>query len=54
MTDPEQVWPDRFGVDIKTTDEMRNPENYTELNFRSLGSYTLSDLERIALESDAF
>ena len=24
MSDPEQVWPDRFGVDIKTTDFMTN------------------------------
>ncbi len=24
MADPEQVWPDRFGVDIKTTDFMSN------------------------------
>ncbi len=24
MADPEQVWPDRFGVDIKTTDFMAN------------------------------
>jgi malate synthase len=28
--------------------------NYTELEFRSLGSYTRADLDRIAAESDAF
>ena len=28
-------------------------ENYTELNFRSLGSYTQEDLKRIGLEADA-
>ncbi|MGH9339513.1 MAG: hypothetical protein ACRD1R_07975 [Acidobacteriota bacterium] len=28
--------------------------NYTELNFRSLGSYTRADLDRIGLEADAF
>lgn len=28
--------------------------NYTELNFRSLGSYTRADLERIAEKADAF
>tara|TARA_Y100001934_G_scaffold191539_1_gene225699 strand:- start:618 stop:1190 length:573 start_codon:yes stop_codon:yes gene_type:complete len=28
-------------------------ENYTELNFRSLGSYTQEDLKRIGLEVDA-
>ena len=29
-------------------------KNYTELNFRSLGSYTRADLERIAAQADAF
>lgn len=29
-------------------------KNYSELNFRSLGSYTRADLERIASEPDAF
>ncbi len=33
---------------------MRWVENYTDLNFRSLGSYTRADLERIAGEPDAF
>jgi malate synthase len=29
-------------------------KNYTELNFRSLGSYTIADLESIAVDEDAF
>jgi hypothetical protein len=29
-------------------------KNYTELNFRSLGSYTVVDLEAIAAADDAF
>jgi malate synthase len=29
-------------------------QNYTELNFRSLGSYTRADLDNIAKQSDAF
>jgi hypothetical protein len=33
---------------------MRWIRNYTELDFRSLGSYTRADLERIAAEPDAF
>jgi malate synthase len=33
---------------------MRWIKNYTELNFRSLGSYTRAELERIAAEPDAF
>ena len=33
---------------------MRWAKNYTELNFRSLGSYTPADMERIASEPDAF
>ena len=33
---------------------MRWIRNYTELNFRSLGSYTRADLETIASASDAF
>jgi malate synthase len=33
---------------------MRWIKNYTELNFRSLGAYTISDLEAIATAEDAF
>jgi malate synthase len=33
---------------------MRWIKNYTDLDFRSLGSYTRADLERIAREPDAF
>jgi malate synthase len=33
---------------------MRWIKNYTELNFRSLGSYTMADLEAIAAADDAF
>lgn len=33
---------------------MRWIKNYTELNFRSLGSYTRADLDRIAVAEDAF
>jgi len=33
---------------------MRWIKNYTELNFRSLGSYTSADLETIAAADDAF
>ncbi|HEY3129531.1 MAG TPA: hypothetical protein VGL91_08735 [Acidobacteriota bacterium] len=33
---------------------MRWIKNYTELNFRSLGSYTRADLDRIAAGEDAF
>jgi malate synthase len=33
---------------------MRWIKNYTELNFRSLGSYTLADLDAIAAGDDAF
>jgi malate synthase len=33
---------------------MRWIKNYTELNFRSLGSYTIADLEAIAAADDAF
>jgi malate synthase len=33
---------------------MRWVKNYTELNFRSLGSYTVADLEAIAAAPDAF
>jgi malate synthase len=33
---------------------MRWIKNYTELNFRSLGSYTVADLEAIAAADDAF
>ena len=33
---------------------MRWIRNYTEFDYRSLGSYTRADLERIAAEQDAF
>jgi hypothetical protein len=33
---------------------MRWVKNYTELDFRSLGSYTLADLEAIAVADEAF
>ncbi|HLC41600.1 MAG TPA: hypothetical protein VJO34_08235 [Methylomirabilota bacterium] len=33
---------------------MRWIKNYTELNFRSLGSYTRADLDKIAAEPDSF
>ncbi len=33
---------------------MRWVKNYTDLDFRSLGSYTLADMDRIASEPDAF
>jgi malate synthase len=33
---------------------MRWIKNYTDLDFRSLGSYTRADLERIAAAPDAF
>jgi hypothetical protein len=33
---------------------MRWIRNYTDLDFRSLGSYTRADLDRIAREPDAF
>jgi hypothetical protein len=33
---------------------MRWIKNYTELNFRSLGSYPLAELEDIAAADDAF
>lgn len=33
---------------------MRWIKNYTELNFRSLGSYTRADLDKIAAAPDAF
>ena len=29
-------------------------KNYTEYNFRSLGSYTREDLDKIADDNDAF
>jgi hypothetical protein len=29
-------------------------KNYTELNYRSLGSYTRADLDSIAVQADAF
>jgi malate synthase len=48
--------------DAETKARYRNAErialrwikNYTELDFRSLGSYTRADLDRIAREADAF
>jgi hypothetical protein len=33
---------------------MRWIKNYTDLDFRSLGSYTRADLDRISREPDAF
>jgi len=42
----------RYGQAVKIA--MRWIKNYTELDFRSLGSYTRSDLDRIAAEPDAF
>jgi hypothetical protein len=33
---------------------MRWIKNYTELNFRSLGSYTIANLEAIAAGDEAF
>jgi hypothetical protein len=33
---------------------MRWIKNYTELEFRSLGSYTRADLDRIAAAPEAF
>ena len=49
-------------TDAETKARYRNAErialrwikNYTELDFRSLGSYTRADLDRIAREADAF
>ncbi|MCD5399063.1 MAG: hypothetical protein LR120_04900 [Dehalococcoidia bacterium] len=38
----------------RTQKRIRWAKNYTELNFRALGSYTRADLERIASEPDAF
>ncbi|HEV8456909.1 MAG TPA: hypothetical protein VGR44_01315, partial [Methylomirabilota bacterium] len=42
----------RYGKAVKVA--MRWIRNYTELDFRSLGSYTRADLERIASAPDAF
>ncbi|MBI2215954.1 MAG: hypothetical protein HYU51_01535 [Candidatus Rokubacteria bacterium] len=43
---------DRYRKSVKIA--MRWIRNYTELDFRSLGSYTRADLDRIAAEPDAF
>jgi malate synthase len=42
----------RYGKAVKVA--MRWIRNYTELDFRSLGSYTHADLERMAAAPDAF
>jgi malate synthase len=42
----------RYGKAVKIA--MRWIKNYTELNFRSLGSYTIADLEAIAAADEAF
>jgi malate synthase len=42
----------RYGKAVKVA--MRWIRNYAELDFRSLGSYTRADLERIATAPDAF
>jgi malate synthase len=42
----------RYGKAVKVA--MRWIKNYTDLDFRSLGSYTHADLERIAAAPDAF
>jgi malate synthase len=43
---------ERYRKAVKIT--MRWIKNYTDLDFRSLGSYTRADLDRIAREPDAF
>ena len=43
---------ERYGKAVKIA--MQWIKNYTELNFRSLGSYTHRDLDRIAAAPDAF
>jgi len=43
---------DRYRKAVKIA--MRWIKNYTELNFRSLGSYTIADLEAIAAADEAF
>ena len=43
---------DRYRKSMKIA--MRWIKNYTELNFRSLGSYTIADLEAIAAADEAF
>jgi len=43
---------DRYGKAVKIA--MRWIKNYTDLDFRSLGSYTRADLDRIASAPDAF
>ncbi|HWN92515.1 MAG TPA: hypothetical protein VNQ15_13930, partial [Verrucomicrobiae bacterium] len=42
----------RYGKAVKVA--MRWIRNYSELDFRSLGSYTRADLERISTAPDAF
>jgi malate synthase len=43
---------ERYRKSVKIA--MRWIRNYTDLDFRSLGSYTRADLDRIAREADAF
>ena len=43
---------ERYRKSVKIA--MRWIKNYTDLDFRSLGSYTRADLDRIAAEPDAF
>ena len=43
---------ERYQKSVKIA--MRWVKNYTELDFRSLGSYTRADLDAIAAEEDAF
>jgi malate synthase len=43
---------ERYRKSVKIT--MRWIKNYTDLDFRSLGSYTRADLDRISREPDAF
>jgi malate synthase len=49
-TDPEAA--ERYRKSFKIA--LRWIRNYTELDFRSLGSYTRADLERVAAAEDAF
>jgi malate synthase len=44
--------PERYRKAMKIA--LRWIKNYTDLDFRSLGSYTRADLDRIAAEADAF
>lgn len=50
-SDPEEA-EERYRKSLKIA--MRWIRNYTELNFRSLGSYTRAELDRIAAAEDAF